>query len=62
MIGSIYERCEDLFSEEMRRVISEEALSGPAGICGIRAAELGDRIGDYAALSVAVDGMMREMR
>lgn len=62
VIGSIYERCEDLFSEEMRRVISEEALSGPAGICGIRAAELGDRIGDYAALSVAVDGMMREMR
>lgn len=53
VIGSIFERCEDLFREEMCRVIEQEALKSSCGVCQVAAASLGDRIGDFAALAVA---------
>lgn len=55
VIGSIYERCEDLLITEMNKVIDEECLLLSKGICKIRKAKLGDSIGDYAALSVAME-------
>lgn len=53
VIGSIYERCQELFDQEMYRVLKEEALSGSLADCRIVPAALKDRIGDYGALSVA---------
>lgn len=54
-IGSVYARCEDLFAQEMRRVLEREALPQSLAACRIVPAQLGDQIGDYAALSLAVE-------
>jgi len=53
VIGSIYERSQQLLATEMRKALSKEALSQTLKFCRIAAAELGDAIGDYAALAVA---------
>ena len=55
VIGSIYERCENLLAPKMNEVLSKEALSPSLGVCKVVPAALGDRIGDVAALSVAID-------
>lgn len=55
VIGSVYARSEDLFAQEMRRVLEREALPQSLAVCRISPAQLGDRIGDYAALSLAVE-------
>ncbi len=52
VIGSIYERNRDFFLPRVEKVIKEEALSFNSKSCKILAAELGDSIGDYAALGV----------
>lgn len=54
VIGSIYERSSDLLREKMLESIKKEALPLSASVCRIAAASLGDSIGDYAALAVAV--------
>ncbi|MCR5456556.1 MAG: ROK family protein [Clostridiales bacterium] len=56
VIGSIFERSEDLLRAEMEKAISEEALEYTRKICKIKKAELGDLIGDYAAVSIAIEG------
>lgn len=53
VIGSIYERSSALLKEKMAEKLNEEALSQAAGVCRILPAQLGDSIGDYAALGVA---------
>ena len=53
VIGSIFERSGDLLKNEMNDVIEREALTLSAKVCDVVPAMLGDRIGDYAALSVA---------
>ena len=58
-IGSVYARCEDLFAQEMRRVLEREALPQSLAACRIVPAQLGDQIGDYAALSLAVEAAGR---
>ena len=55
VIGSVYQRSEELFSESMYEVLSLEALKESLGACKILSAELGDSIGDYAAISVALE-------
>ena len=40
IIGSIFERCEDLFREEMCREIEQEALKSSYGVCQVAAASL----------------------
>lgn len=55
VIGSIYERSGDLLKKTMQKAIEREALSVSASVCKIVPAKLGDSIGDYAALAVAVD-------
>ena len=52
VIGSIFERNEDFFLPRIKSVIEKEALSFNSKVCEIRAAQLGDRIGDFAALGV----------
>lgn len=55
VIGSIYERCEELLAPKMNEVLSKEALLPALSVCRVVPAALGDRIGDVAALSVAID-------
>ena len=52
VIGSIYERNQEFFSEIVNEIIKKEALSFNADVCKILPAELGDSIGDFAALGV----------
>lgn len=54
VIGSIYERNEDLFKPVVDEVLRKEALPPALEVCSIRRALLGDSIGDYAALCVAI--------
>lgn len=53
VIGSIFTRSEHLIRPFMQKVIDEEALSYSNQVCKIMPAALGEKIGDYAALSVA---------
>lgn len=56
VIGSIFARCEAMFRGEMEKEIAREALSCSAAACRIVPAGLGEKTGDYAALSVAACG------
>ena len=55
VIGSIYARNEAMMKPIMMKVIEKEALSHARRVCTIKSAELGEQIGDYAALSVAAN-------
>ncbi len=54
VIGSIYERSAELLHKKMMDTIKNEALAASLEICNIVKAELGDNIGDLAAISVAM--------
>ena len=54
VIGSIYARNEMLFKPILEKVLQKEAIPAALGVCRIKPAELGDSIGDYAALCVAI--------
>ena len=56
VIGSVFERSGDLMQEAMREAIEKEALSIARKACIIVPAKLGNSIGDYATLSVALHG------
>ncbi len=60
IIGSIYARAEHWFRDTMLQALREEALEQSLVCCQIRAARLGERLGDVAALSVAWNGMGEE--
>ena len=53
VLGGVFMRSEDLIRPAMERVIAEEALPHASRACRIVPAGLGEKIGDYAALSVA---------
>lgn len=55
VIGSIYQRNEEMMKPIMEEVIKKEALSLSRAVCRVVPAALGDAIGDYAALSVAAN-------
>lgn len=55
VIGSVYQRAEDLLRPAMQRVIDEEALSFSRSVVSIVPAALGDDLGDCAALALALD-------
>lgn len=57
VIGSIFARSERWFRETMEQVIQKETLSRSTQVCQVVPAELGDQIGDIAALSAAVLGL-----
>ena len=52
VIGSIFERNREFFNPLIEKVIKEEALCCNSEVCRILPAQLGDSIGDYAALGV----------
>lgn len=54
VIGSIYSRNEMLFKPIIEKVMQREAIPSALAVCRIKPAELGDSIGDYAALCVAL--------
>jgi glucokinase len=56
VIGSVYARNPDLFNAVSQEVIRREALSPAWNVCEVVPAALGDQVGDYAALSVAMEG------
>ncbi|MGQ9630489.1 MAG: ROK family protein [bacterium] len=55
IIGSIFVRCREFLQPEAERVIRQEALEPARKVCRIVPAGLGERIGDYASLSVALE-------
>ncbi len=55
VIGSVYQRSSELMKESMQRVIDKEALSHARNVVKIVGAELGDELGDAAALALAVE-------
>lgn len=56
VIGSIFARAEALFRPKMEEVIRAQALEANRRVCQIVPAQLGEKIGDMAAVSVAVTG------
>lgn len=54
VIGSIYARNEELFKPHVDRIFKKEAIPSALEVCQTKPAVLGDSIGDYAALCVAV--------
>ena len=54
VIGSIYARNEMLFKPHVDRILEEEAIPSAVEVCQIKPALLGDSIGDFAALCVAL--------
>lgn len=54
VIGSIYERCRQFIEPACLEVVRREALSPASAVCKIVPAALGEAVGDYASLSVAM--------
>lgn len=57
VIGSIYSRNVDLFKPHIDKVLGIEAIPSAVRVCKIKPALLGESIGDYAALCVAVNAI-----
>ena len=53
VIGSVFVRAEQLIRPFMQEIIDREALPAAAAVCKVKPAELGERIGDMASLSIA---------
>jgi len=58
VIGSIYCRAQNLIEPAMQEVIDCETIVHARRVCKIVPAGLGENIGDYAALSVAVNALI----
>ena len=54
VIGSVYARNPHLFEAACNEVIDREALKPAWEVCEVVPAALGDQVGDYASLSVAM--------
>jgi glucokinase len=54
VIGSIYARCRQFIEPYCLKIIEQEALEPSRAACKIVPAALGDEVGDYASLSVAM--------
>lgn len=60
IIGSIFARSEQLFRPLMEEVMKDECLPLSLSICDVVPSELGERLGDMAALGIARDHMIVE--
>jgi glucokinase len=58
VIGSIYARQRSLLEERTLQSLREEALPLALSVCQVAPAELGESVGDLAALAVAMETMM----
>ncbi len=54
VIGSIYTRCRQFIEPACREVLRRECLAPARAVCEIVPAALGEEVGDYACLSVAM--------
>lgn len=54
VIGSVYARCRQFLEPACLKVIEQEALEPAKAVCSIVPAALGEEVGDYASLSVAM--------
>ena len=54
VIGSVFARANDLLTSSMNEVLEHEALAPSLSACRVVSAELGERIGDYAAIAIAM--------
>lgn len=59
VVGSMAVRLGDLLLEPAKRIVEKEALPGARSVCKIVPAALGERIGDLAALCVAIEASNR---
>ncbi len=55
VIGGIFARCERLLRPAMERAVARESLSRSSAVCTILPAGLGENVGDYAALALALE-------
>ena len=55
VIGGVYMRSHDLLDPAMYQVIKKEALPHTASVCKVAPALLCENIGDYAAISAALE-------
>ena len=55
VLGSIFARSEELLRPEMEKALEEEALPAALAVCRIVPSELGESLGDYAALITAAE-------
>ena len=55
VIGSVYARNPHLFDPDCTEIIKKEAISAAREVCEIVPAALGDKVGDYACLTVAIE-------
>lgn len=60
VIGSVFTRAENLLRESAEKVLKAESLGISRHDCVISKAELGDSIGDYAAVAAAFYGAQQE--
>ena len=56
VLGSVFQRSENLLRHEMEQILQKECLSAAYQVCQVVPALLEDSIGDYAALAVASMG------
>jgi glucokinase len=56
VIGSIYTRCRQFLEPACMEVIRKEALEPARLVCTVVPAALGEQVGDYASISVAIVG------
>lgn len=62
VLGGIYMRSNALLSEHLEKVINRETLAAARNVCRVVPAGLSEKIGDYAALSVAAAEFERSNR
>lgn len=60
VVGGVYMRAHRWMDKAMWRTLRCEALSGAADAMQVLPASLGEKIGDYAALTVAINGMKNQ--
>lgn len=59
VIGSIFGRCEDLLRPAMEKALAREAMPATRAACRIVPSALGEKIGDFAAMALAVEAAAR---
>lgn len=59
VIGSVFQRAEDLLRAKMQEIIDKEALGYAKDVCKVVPAALGEKIGDCAAVAVAYNTYLR---
>ncbi len=55
VIGSVFARQRDLLWPHAEKILRKEALKQALDVCRVVPAELGEAVGDYAALAVAIE-------